>query len=185
MNVLKCIIKKLPNKQSPGQTLPTSLRPPPSPSQLRAPLKPRESTSQTSGEPPSHRLPGLPTWLHTVQHGERALGGERRHVQVAHGGVLRGQRRQLVEVRGEQAEAADVGGHVLADGPRQAEAVVGGGAAAQLVDDDEGVLRGRPDGVREGGREGEREEGREGRDGTHGVTTRSPQLDLVWGILSH
>ena len=70
-------------------------------------------------------------------------------MQVAHGGVLRRQRRQLVEVRGEQTEAADAGRHVLADGPRQAEAVVGGGAAAQLVDDDEGVLRGGPGGKRD------------------------------------
>lgn len=79
------------------------------------------------------------TWAEPVEHGQRVVGGQRRHVQVVDGRLRRRQRRQLVEVRGEEAEAADGGGDVAADGPRQAEAVVGGGAAAQLVDDDERV----------------------------------------------
>lgn len=95
------------------------------------------------------------TCFHSVQHGEGVARGQRRHMQVAHGGLLRRQRRQLMEVGGEQAEAADGGGDVLADGPGQAEAVVGGRAAAQLVDDDQRVGRGRAAGARE--REGETE----------------------------
>lgn len=54
-----------------------------------------------------------------------------------------GERRQLVEVGGEQAEAANFGGDVFADGPGQPEAVVRGCSSAQLVDDDERVLGGR------------------------------------------
>lgn len=64
-------------------------------------------------------------------------------MQVVHGGLLHRQCRQLVEVGGKQAEAADGRGDVLADGPGQAEAVVGGRAAAQLVNDDQGVSCGR------------------------------------------
>lgn len=71
------------------------------------------------------------------------MGGQGRDVQVVDGGPLRCQRRQLVEVGGEQTEAADFGGNVFADGPRQAEAVVCGRASAELVDYDERVLRGR------------------------------------------
>ena len=41
---------------------------------------------------------------------------------------------ELVEVGGEEGGAADGGHEVLADGPGQAEAVVGAGAAPQLVD---------------------------------------------------
>lgn len=99
------------------------------------------------------------TCFHSVQHGEGVARGQRRHMKVAHGGLLRRQRRQLVEVGGEQAEAADGGGDVFADGPGQAEAVVGGRAAAQLVDDDQRVGRGRAAGARE--RYGEREIWRE------------------------
>lgn len=64
-------------------------------------------------------------------------------MQVVDSGLLRRQRRQLVEVRGEQAEAADLGGDVFADGPGQPEAVVRGRPSAKLVDDDERALRGR------------------------------------------
>lgn len=85
----------------------------------------------------------MPTRFDSVQHGERVVGGQRRDVQVVDGGLLRCQRRQLVEVSGEQTEAADLGGDVFADGPGQAEAVVRGRASAELVDYDERVLRGR------------------------------------------
>lgn len=92
--------------------------------------------------------PGLGlTWSDPVQHGERVVRGQRRHVQIVDGGLLRRQRRQLVEVGGEQAEAADLGGDVLADGPGQAEAIVRGCASAELVNDDERVLRGRAGGT--------------------------------------
>lgn len=64
-------------------------------------------------------------------------------MQVVDGGLLSCQRRQLVEVGGEQTEAADFGGDVLADGPGQTEAVVGGRASAELVDYDERLLCGR------------------------------------------
>ena len=49
-------------------------------------------------------------------------------------------RRELVEMGGEEGAAADVGGEVLGDGPREAEAVICRGAAAELVNDDEGGL---------------------------------------------
>lgn len=67
-------------------------------------------------------------------------------MQVLDGGLLRRQRRQLVEVCGKQAEGADFGGDVFADGPGQTEAVVRGRASAELVDNDERVLRGRAGG---------------------------------------
>ena len=78
------------------------------------------------------------------------MGGQRCDVQVVDGGLLRRQRRQLVEVSGKQAEGADFGGDVFADGPGQAEAVVRGSASAELIDDDERVLRGRAGGGRAG-----------------------------------
>lgn len=87
------------------------------------------------------------TWSDPVQHGERVVRGQCRHVQIVDGGLLRRQRRQLVEVGGEQAEAADLGGDVLANGPGQAEAVVRGRASTKLVDDDERLLRGRAGGT--------------------------------------
>lgn len=87
------------------------------------------------------------TWSDSVEHGERVVGSQGCDVQVLHGDLLSGQRRQLVEVRGEQAEAADFGGDVLADGPGQTEPVVGRRASAELVDDDERVLRGRAAGT--------------------------------------
>lgn len=48
-----------------------------------------------------------------------------------------------MEVSGKQAEAVDVGGDVLADGPGQTEAVIRGRSSAKLVDYDEWVLCGR------------------------------------------
>jgi len=44
-------------------------------------------------------------------------------------------------MRREEAECVELLADVLADGPRKAKAVVGRRAAAQLVDDDERVLR--------------------------------------------
>ena len=49
---------------------------------------------------------------------------------------------QLVEVRREEAGAAQLGDDVVRDRPGQAEAVEGAGPAPQLVDDDQGVGRG-------------------------------------------
>lgn len=43
---------------------------------------------------------------------------------------------------GEEADAADVGGDVVEDGAGDGDAVVGRGAAAELVEDDEGSRRG-------------------------------------------
>lgn len=71
------------------------------------------------------------------------MGGQGRDVQVLDGGLLCGECRQLMEVSGKQAEAADFGGDVFADGPSQTEAIIGGRASAQLVNYDERVLRGR------------------------------------------
>lgn len=87
------------------------------------------------------------TWFDSVQHGECVVGGQGCDVQVVDGGLLRCQRCQLVEVRGKQAEAADFGGDVFADGPGQTEAVVRGRASAELVDYDERVRRGRAAGT--------------------------------------
>lgn len=87
------------------------------------------------------------TCFDSVQHGERVVGGQGCDVQVVDGGLLRCQRRQLVEVSGKQTEAADFGGHVFADGPGQTEAVVRGRASAELVDYDERLLRGRAGGT--------------------------------------
>ena len=70
-------------------------------------------------------------------------------------------------MRREEARRADALRHVLGDGPRQAEAVVGRRAAAQLVDDDErapvGALedRGRLEHL-----------AHEGRDASEGVVRR-------------
>lgn len=69
---------------------------------------------------------------------------------------------EFVKVGGEEAEASDLtcdvpidqfegplpvgpgdSDHLLADSPSQPKAVVGGSAAAELVNDDERVLRGR------------------------------------------
>lgn len=83
------------------------------------------------------------TWLDSVQHCECVVRRQGCDVQVVDRGLLSCQRRQLVEVGGEQAEAADFGGDVLADGPGQTEAVVGGRASAELVDYDERLLCGR------------------------------------------
>lgn len=55
-----------------------------------------------------------------------------------------------MEVGGKQAEGAQLGGYVLRDGPRQAKAIIGGRAPAQLIDDDEGVFRGRAEEQRDG-----------------------------------
>ncbi len=83
----------------------------------------------------------LPTHLRKRTHTD-PRGTPVPHLHVAHA-RLRRQLRELVEVRGEQRGRAAVGaGQVLGDGPGQAEAVVGGGAAAQLVDDDQRVGRG-------------------------------------------
>lgn len=48
---------------------------------------------------------------------------------------------ELMEVGGEQGGAAEGVHEVLADGPGQAEAIVGGCAPAQLVYDHQGALR--------------------------------------------
>ena len=70
------------------------------------------------------------------------MGRQGRDVQVVDDGLLRRQRRQLVEVGGKETKAADFGGDVFADGPGQPEAVVGGRASAELIDYDERVLSG-------------------------------------------
>lgn len=85
----------------------------------------------------------LLTWFDSVEHGQSVVGGQCRDVQVVDGGLLCCQRRQLMEVSGEQAEAPDLGGDVFADGPGQTEAVVRGSASAELVDYDERALCGR------------------------------------------
>ena len=54
-----------------------------------------------------------------------------------------------MEVGGEEGGAAQLGHEVLGDGPGEAKAVVGGGAAAELVDDDEGARGGA---LQDGGR---------------------------------
>lgn len=48
-------------------------------------------------------------------------------------------RRETVVVRGEEADAADVRGDVMEDGLGDGDAVVGAGAAAEFVEDDEGA----------------------------------------------
>lgn len=80
------------------------------------------------------------TCFDPVQHGERVVRRQGRDVQIVHAGLLRRQRRQLVEVSCEETETANFGCDVLADGPGQAEAVVRGRAPAQFVDDDERLL---------------------------------------------
>lgn len=69
-------------------------------------------------------------------------------MQVVDGGLLRCQGRQLVEVSGEQTEAADFGGDVFAYGPGQTKAVVRGRASSELVDYDERVLCCRAEGAK-------------------------------------
>ena len=64
------------------------------------------------------------------KHGNKQLHGRFTHLQGC----------ELVEVGGKQRGAPNGGHEVLRDGPGQAEAVVGGGAAPQLVDDDQGLL---------------------------------------------
>lgn len=86
------------------------------------------------------------TWFDSVQHGECVVGCQRCDVQVVDGRLLRCQRRQLVEMSSKQAEAADFGRNVLADGPGKTETIVCGGASAELVDYDEGVFRSRTGG---------------------------------------
>ena len=44
---------------------------------------------------------------------------------------------ELMEMRREEARRADLRGDVLRDCPGEAEAIVGGGAAPELIDDDE------------------------------------------------
>lgn len=68
-------------------------------------------------------------------------------MKIVDAGLLRCQRRQLVEVSGKQTEAADFGGDVFADGPGQTETIVRGRASAELVDYDERVLSGRAGGT--------------------------------------
>lgn len=68
----------------------------------------------------------------------RRQGGD---VQVVDGRMLRRQGRQLVEVCGKEAEAADFGGDVLTDRPGQPEAIVRRGSPSELIDDDEGLFR--------------------------------------------
>lgn len=67
-------------------------------------------------------------------------------MKVVDATLLCRQRRQLVEVSGKQTEAAELGGDVFADGPGQTKAVIRRRASAELVDDDEGFLSGRPGG---------------------------------------
>ena len=68
--------------------------------------------------------------------------------------------RVRVRVRVDSARrAARLGGEMLRDGPRQAEAIVGRGAASELVDDHEGARRGA---LEDGG--GLEHLGHEGRD---------------------
>ena len=69
-------------------------------------------------------------------------------MQVVDGGLLRCQGRQLVEVSGEQTEAADFGGDVFAYGPGQTKAVVRGRASSELVNYDERVLCCRAEGAK-------------------------------------
>lgn len=71
------------------------------------------------------------------------------HLEVLDPCQLVGERRELVEMGREQAEAANVGRNVLADGPRETETVIGRSTAAELVDDDQRITSGRP---QDGGR---------------------------------
>ena len=82
------------------------------------------------------------TFLDPVEHGECVVGGQGSDMQVVDIGQLLGQCGQLMEVRGKQAEGAQLGGNVLRDGPGQAKAIIRGRASAQLINDDEGVFRG-------------------------------------------
>ncbi|KAH8718128.1 hypothetical protein HC256_002784 [Beauveria bassiana] len=96
-------------------------------------------------------------WLDLVQQRHLALvrlgavaasaANVRRDVQVGDVWVLVGERRELVKVRGKHGKAADFFDDVLGNGPGKAEAVVGGRAAAELVNDDEGLGRGRLENV--------------------------------------
>lgn len=79
----------------------------------------------------------LLTWFDSVQHGEGVVGGQRCDVQIVDSGLLCCQSCQLMEVSGEQAEAADLGGNVFADCPGQTEAVIRGGASTKLINYDE------------------------------------------------
>jgi hypothetical protein len=56
---------------------------------------------------------------HRVQHGDGVLGGVRSHVAVLHRGHRVRKGRELVEVRGELAEALHPHREVLGNGPRQ------------------------------------------------------------------
>jgi hypothetical protein len=86
--------------------------------------------------------------LDLVKHGQPAGGlvDGCLHVHIADADFA-AQRGELVKVGSEKGGAADFLHQVLADGPREAEAVVGGRASAQLVDDDKaarcGALRKR------------------------------------------
>lgn len=75
------------------------------------------------------------------------MGRQGCDVHVVDDRLLRRQCCQLVEVSGEETKAADFGGDVFADGPSQPEAIVGGRSSAELIDDDERVLRGRAAGA--------------------------------------
>mmetsp|Transcript_11407 Transcript_11407/g.23002 ORF Transcript_11407/g.23002 Transcript_11407/m.23002 type:complete len:371 (-) Transcript_11407:782-1894(-) len=87
--------------------------------------------------------------LHTVEHRHRGVLDVRRDVTVDHRAVALRQLSELMEVGGEERTAAHLGDNVLGDGPREAEAVIGGSASAQLVDDHEGALGGT---LEDGGR---------------------------------
>lgn len=82
------------------------------------------------------------TWFDSVQHCQRVVRGQRRDVEIVNGALLHCQRRQFVEVRGKQTEAADFGRDVLTDGPGQTEAIVRGRSSAELINYDERVLGG-------------------------------------------
>ena len=71
------------------------------------------------------------------------------HALVADARVALGQVGELVVVGGEEGAGADLGVDVLDDGPGQGQAVEGRGAAADLVQDDEGAFGGVVEDVRD------------------------------------
>ena len=78
-----------------------------------------------------------------VQEDDLVLPLADQHVVVAQAGQRLGELGQLVVVRGEQGPAADLVVQVLGDRPGQRDAVVGAGAAADLVEDDQAARRWR------------------------------------------
>ena len=62
---------------------------------------------------------------------------------VVHACEALGEQRELVVMRGEERACADAVVQMLDDGPGEREAVVGGGAAAHLIEQDERALRWR------------------------------------------